>query len=80
MCEKYVWETEILSNDGLNQTVFLLKMSLPQVFFTHFAGKNQLPGFSISGTLAWNGLSMYIFIFKTLGLVDIVTCKRLMYH
>ena len=39
---------------------FLLKMSLPQVFFTHFEGKNQLPGFSITGTLAGNALSTSI--------------------
>ena len=26
------------------------------MYFTHFACKNQLPGFSIIGTLAWNGL------------------------
>ena len=35
----------------------LLNMSLfRRCFFTHFASKNQLPGFSISGTLAGNGL------------------------
>ena len=30
--------------------------SSPQVFFTHFASKNLLPGFSIIWTLAGNGL------------------------
>ena len=30
--------------------------SLPQVFLKHFASKNQLPGFCISGTLVKNGL------------------------
>ena len=29
------------------------------MFFTHFASKNQLPGFSISGTLAGNGLNEF---------------------
>ena len=29
---------------------------LPQVFFKHFARKNQLPGFYITGTLVENGL------------------------
>ena len=38
--------------DAGHQTAFLLKMSLPQVFFTYFARKNQLPGFSISRTFA----------------------------
>ena len=27
------------------------------MFFKHFAGKNQLPGFYISGTLVENGLN-----------------------
>ena len=31
-------------------------MSLYQVFFTHFAAKNELPGLSITGTLAGNRL------------------------
>ena len=34
----------------------LIKMPLPQVFFKHFASKNQLSGLSISGTLVENGL------------------------
>ena len=45
-------KSPILSKDAGQQTAFLLKMSLPQVFVTHFASKNQLLGFSISGTLA----------------------------
>ena len=32
--------------------------TLPQVFFTHFASKNKLPGFPIIGTLTGNGLHM----------------------
>ena len=27
------------------------------MFFKHFASKNQLPGFSVTGTLAVNGLT-----------------------
>ena len=33
-----------------------VKNILPQVFFTHFTWKDHPPGFSINGTLAWNGL------------------------
>ena len=33
-----------------------LNVTLPQVFFKHFASKNQLPGFYISGTLVENRL------------------------
>ena len=33
-----------------------MQVTLPQVFFKDFAGKNQLPGFYISGTLVENGL------------------------
>ena len=35
---------------------FLLNVTLPQVFFKHFACKNQLLGFYISRTLIENGL------------------------
>ena len=35
---------------------FIYNITLPQVFFKHFASKNQLPGFYISGTLVKNGL------------------------
>ena len=34
-----------------------LNVTLPQVFFKHFASKNQLPGFYISGTLVENELT-----------------------
>ena len=34
-----------------------LKCHSSQVFFKHFAGKNQLPGLSTNGTLVENGLS-----------------------
>ena len=32
---------------------------LPQVFLKHFASKKQLPGLSINGTLAKNGLLIH---------------------
>ena len=31
-------------------------VTLPQVFFKHFANKNQQPGLSVRGTLVENGL------------------------
>ena len=34
-------------------------VTLPQVFFKHFASKNQLPGFYVSETLVENGLIAY---------------------
>ena len=40
------YQSDILSKDAGH---------LPQVFFKHFASKNQLPGFYISGTLVKNG-------------------------
>ena len=36
--------------------IFTKNVTLPQVFFKHFASKNQLTGFYISGTLVENGL------------------------
>ena len=49
MFEKHLWKSDILSKDAENVT-------LPQVFFKHFAYKNQVPGFYIKGTLVENGL------------------------
>ena len=46
MFEKHLWKSDILSKD----------VTFPQVFFKHFASKNQLPGFYISGTLVEKGL------------------------
>ena len=47
MFEKHRWKSDILSKDaGENVTP-------PQLFFKHFASKSQLPGLSISGTLAF---------------------------
>ena len=46
MFEKHLWKSDILSKD----------VTFPQVFFKHFASKNQLPGFYINGTLVENGL------------------------
>ena len=37
--------------------IFTKNVTLPQVFFKHFASKNQLTGFYISGTLVENGLT-----------------------
>ena len=48
MFEKHLWKSGILSKDAGRY---------PQVFFKHFASKNQLPGLSVSGTLVENGLS-----------------------
>ena len=41
-----------------NQVVgfYQQNVTLPQMFFNHFASKNQLTGFYISGTLVENGL------------------------
>ena len=50
MCQKHSWKSDILSKDA-DQNVTLL-----QVFFKHYASKNQLCGFYISGTLVKNGL------------------------
>ena len=44
VCKNYLWKSDILS------------VTLPQVFFKLFASKNRLPGFSITETLAGNGL------------------------
>ena len=63
MFEKRLWKSDILSKDAGH---------LPQVFFKHFASKNQLPGFYISGTLVKNGFigpvtSLYCPHTKSLG-------------
>ena len=52
-----VWEKNAF---GLTKVIDLhlyLNVTLPQVFFKHFASKNQLPGLSIGGTLVENGLN-----------------------
>ena len=56
MFEKHLWKSDILSKDAGRWSGSLLKMSLPQVFFKHFASKNQLSGLALSGTLFENGL------------------------
>ena len=38
-----------------------MQVTLPQVFFKHFAGKKQLPGFYISRTLVENELKIAFF-------------------
>ena len=50
MFKKRLWKSYILSN-----------VTLPEVFFNHFARKNQLPGLSVSETLVENGLTGYVF-------------------
>ena len=58
MFEKHLWKSDILSKDAGHQPAFLLKnVTVPQVFFKHFASKSQLPGFYISRTLVKNGLN-----------------------
>ena len=58
MFEKHLWKSDILSKDAGHQPTFLLKnVTVPQVFFKHFASKSQLPGFYISRTLVKNGLN-----------------------
>ena len=46
MFEKRLFKSDISSKN----------VTLPQVFFKHFASKNQLPDFHVSGTLIENGL------------------------
>ena len=36
--------------------MFTSNVTLPQVFFKHFASKDQLPGLSVRGALVENGL------------------------
>ena len=37
--------------------IFTLNVTLPQVFFEHFARNNQLPTLHVSGTWVENGLT-----------------------
>ena len=46
-----MWNSGILNKDTCHRM-------LPQVFFNHFACKNQLPLFCTSGTLVKNGLRL----------------------
>ena len=57
MFEKHLWKSDILSKDA-GHWYFLSKDAChrSQVFFKHFASKNQIPGFCISETLVENGL------------------------
>ena len=48
--------------------IFAYNVTLPQVFFKYFASKNQLPGFSISGTLVENELNTFVIFVKVLCL------------
>ena len=64
MFEKHLWKSAILSKDAGHRPASLLKMTVPQVFFKHFASENQLPGLSVSGTLVENGLRIFRTIFN----------------
>ena len=60
MFEKHLWKSDILSKDaGQRPASLYINVTLPQLFFKHFVGKKQLPGFSISGTLVENGLRLH---------------------
>ena len=58
MFEKHLWKSDMFSKEAGHRLPSLLKMSLPQVFFKHFASKSQLHGFYISGILVQNGLNL----------------------
>ena len=60
MFEKHLWKSDILSKLQFTTFIFTQNVTLPQVFFKHFASKNQLPGLSISGTLLENELMQYL--------------------
>ena len=63
MFEKHLWKSDILNKDAGHRPITLLKMLLfSQVFFKHFASKNQLPGLSLSGTLVEIGLSRFVYL------------------
>ena len=51
-----VWKSDTLSKDAGRWPAG--NVTLPQVFFKHFASKNELPGLSIIGTLIENGLKI----------------------
>ena len=59
-CLKNTCGSDILSKDtGRRSSTFIFtwNVSLPLVFFKHFASKNQLHGFYIIGTLVENGFN-----------------------
>ena len=59
MFEKHIRKSDILSKDAGHRPASLLKMSIfDRCFSKHFASKNQLPSFYISGTLVENGLRL----------------------
>ena len=62
MFEKHLWKSDILNNYAGHRPASIdlhlyLKCYSSTSFFKHFAGKNQLPGFYIAGTLVENGLN-----------------------
>ena len=56
MFDKHLLENEFEVKMQILDLHLYLKFTLPQVFFKHFASKNQLPGLSVNGTLVENGL------------------------
>ena len=58
MFEKHLWKSDVFNKEAGHRLPSLLKMSLPQVFFKHFASKNQLRGSYINETLVQNGLNL----------------------
>ena len=68
MCGRVKFEVKMQDN----KLHFYLKCHFHRCFLLILL-VNQLPSFSISGTFTWNGLSIYLFMFKALDLVDIVT-------
>ena len=56
MFEKHLWKSDTNFKLRFMSSTFFKNVTLPRVFFKHFAGKNQLSGFCIGGTLEENGL------------------------
>ena len=68
--QKYLWKSDIRSKDAGRCPSSLLKISrFHSCILNIFSSKNQLPSFSVSGTLLENGLkfrqrSMMLFFCK----------------
>ena len=55
MFEKHLWKSDILSKDPCHRPAGDRPADLTLAgFFKHFASKNQLPGFYLSGRLVEN--------------------------
>ena len=87
MFEKHLWKSDILSKDAVIDLHLYLKChsshAFPQVFFKHFASKNQLPGLSVSGTLVRNGsinsfvLSNFNYCFLVWMLTSVTSFRKI---